>query len=69
MNYDNNDYGQGYRQIKEAFTALTEDDIFKPYISDNDFRSSNDDNDIGYSLYVFDIRYQINLENAQPINF
>ena len=33
----------------------------------NDFRSSNDYNDIGYSLYVFVIRYQKNLENAPPI--
>ena len=49
---------QGYGQIKEALRALTKDDILKPYISDNDFRSSNDDDDIGYNLYIFDIRYQ-----------
>ena len=36
-------------------------------ICDNDFRSSNDGNNIGYNLYVFDIRYQKNFESAQPI--
>ena len=41
--------------------------MLQPYRSDNDFRSSNNNNDIGYNLYVFDIRYQKNLENAQPI--
>ena len=41
--------------------------MLQPYISDNDFRSSNNNNDIGYNLYVFDIRYQKNFENAQPI--
>ena len=67
LNYDDDDYSQGYKQIKEAFRALTKDDILQPYISDNDFRSSNDGDIIGYSLYVFDIRYQKNLESAQPI--
>ena len=30
-------------------------------------RSSNNDNNIGYNIYVFDIRYQKNFESAQPI--
>ena len=60
-------YSQGYGQIEEASRALTKDDIHQSYISDNDFRSSNDVNDIGYKLYLFDIRYQKNLECAQPI--
>ena len=42
-------------------------DILKPYISDHDFRSSNDGNNIGYNLYVFDIRYRKNFESAQPV--
>ena len=67
LNYNDDDYNQGYGQIKEAFKALTKDDILEPYISDNDFRSSNNNNDIGYNLYVFDIRYQKIFENAQPI--
>ena len=41
--------------------------MLEPYISDNDFRSSNDGNDTGYILYVFDIRYQKKFGSAQPI--
>ena len=67
LNYDDDDYNQGYEQIKEAFKALTKDDILQPHMSDNDFRSFNNNNDIGYNLYVFDIRYQKTFENAQPI--
>ena len=66
-NYDDDDYNQGYGEIKEAFRALTKDDILQPYISDRDFRSSNNNNDIGYDLYVLDIRYQKDFENSQPI--
>ena len=62
MNYNDDDYNQGYGQIKEAFRDLTKDDILQPYISDHDFRSSNNNNDIGYNLYAFDIRYQKNFE-------
>ena len=40
---------------------------FEPHISDSDFRSSNDGHNIGYNLYVFDIRYQKNFEGDQPI--
>ena len=36
-------------------------------ISDNDFKSSNDGNDIECKINVFDIRYEKNLESAQPI--
>ena len=67
LNYDDDDYNQGYGQIKEAFRALTKDDIPQPYISDRDFRSSNNNYDIGYNLYVFDIRYQKDFENSQAI--
>ena len=68
LNYDDDDYSQGYHQNKEAFRALTKDDILQPYISDDNFRTSNvAANDIGYNLYVFDIRYQKNFTNSQPI--
>ena len=67
LNYDDDDYSQGYGQIKEAFKALTTDDILQPYISEDDFRSSNEANNIGYNIYAFDIRYQKNFENAQPV--
>ena len=65
--YDDDDYSLGYGEIKEAFRALTKDDFLDPYITGHDVRSSNEGNDIGYNLYVFDIRYQKKLESAQPI--
>ena len=37
LNYDDDDYSQGYHQIKEAFKALTKDNILQPYISDDNF--------------------------------
>ena len=67
LNYDDDDYTQGYGLIKEAFRALTKDDILKPYITEDDFRSSNEGNNVGYNIYAFDIRYQKNFENAQPV--
>ena len=67
LNYDDDDYSQGYGLIKEAFRALTKDDILKPYITEDDFRSFNEGNIIGYNIYAFDIRYQKNFENAQPV--
>ena len=67
INYNDDDYSQAYGQIKEAFKALTKDNILQPYISEHDFRSSNDGNDIGYNIYAFDIRYQKNFESSQPI--
>ena len=67
LNYDDDDYSQGYGQTKEAFKALTKDDILQPYISEDDFRSSNEGNNIGYNIYAFDIRHQKKFENAQPV--
>ena len=47
---------------------MTKDDILQPYISDNNFAASNvAANDVGYNLYVFDIRYQNNFTNSQQI--
>ena len=67
-NYDDDDNSQGYSQNREALRALTTDDILQPYISDDDFRSSNvRADDIGYDLYVFDIGYQQNFTASQPI--
>ena len=68
LNYDDDDYFQAYGQIKEVFRALTKDDILQPYISDNDFRSSNVRVDVlGYNLFVFDKRYQQNFTASQPV--
>ena len=67
LKYNDDNISPGYGQTKEAFRALTKDDVLKPYISEHCFRSSKDDNDIGYNIYVFDIGYQKNLESAQTI--
>ena len=67
LNYNDDDCSQGYGQIKEVFKSLTKDNLLQPYISDNDFRSSNDGDNIGYNIYAFDIRYQKNFESSQPI--
>ena len=47
LNYVDDVYSQGYGQIKEASEALTKDDILKPYMNDHDFRSSNNNDDVG----------------------
>ena len=68
LNYVDDDYSQGYHQIKEAFNALTKDDIVQPYVSEQDFRSSDARADyFGSILYLFDIRYQKNFTASQPI--
>ena len=68
LNYDDGKYSQGYHQIKEAFRALTRDDILQLYISNDNFRSSNvRADDVGYKLYVFEIRYQKNFTASQPV--
>ena len=67
LNYNDDNYSQGYGQIKEAFKALTKDNLLQQYISEHDFRSSNDGNNIGYNIYAFDKRYQKNFESSQPI--
>ena len=55
LNYNDDEYSQGYGLIKETFQALPKDDILQPYVSENDFISSSDCDNIGYNLYVFDI--------------
>ena len=68
LNYNDDDYSKVYAQFKEAFRALTKDNILQPCKSDDDFRSYNADVvDLGFSLFVFDIRYQQNFTAFQPI--
>ena len=68
INYDDDDFARGYGLIKEAFRALRKDDILQPYKADFDFRSSNVTvDDVGYKLYVFDIKYQRSFTAAQTI--
>ena len=66
FNYNDDDYSQGYGQIKDAFKALTKDNLLQTYISEHDFRSSNIGDNIGYNIYAFDIRYQKDFKSSQP---
>ena len=65
LNFDSDVYSQGYHQIKEAFRAhqikeafraLTKNTKLQPYISENDYRSSNEGDNTGYNLHAFDLR-------------
>ena len=67
LNSNDDNYSHDSGQIKEAFKALTKDNLLQPYISDAGFRSSNNGDNIGYNIYVFDIRYQKAFESSQPI--
>ena len=67
INSNDDDYSQGYDQIKKALRALTKDDVLLQFKSEHAFRSTNNGDDIGYKLYVFDIRYQKSLESGQTI--
>ena len=68
VNYDDDDYSQGYSQIIEVFRALTKDNILTPFISDDNFTSSNvRADDFGYNIYAFDKRYQQIFTASQPI--
>ena len=67
INYGDDDYSQGCGQIKEAFRALAKDNILQPYVSEDDFRSDNIGNDVGYNIHAFDIRYQKTCRSRQPV--
>ena len=66
--HDDDDYSRRYGQIKEAFIALTKDDVLKACISNRDFKSSNvRADDVSYYLYIFVILYQHNSTAFQPL--
>ena len=67
LNHDDVGYSQGYGQMQASFKALTKDEILQPYISEDDYRSSNEGKSIGYNIQVFHIRYQKKFENAQLV--
>ena len=67
LNYNDDDCSQGYGQVEKAFRALTKDNILQPFISQDDFRSSNDGDKNGYSIHSFDKRYQKNFESGQSV--
>ena len=48
--------------------APTKDDILNPFIFDNGFRSSNNGNNMGYNIYVSDLRYLQNFTTSQRNN-
>ena len=52
LNYDDDDYCQGFGQNKEPFRILTKYDILNLYKTDHDFRSSSEGNNFGYKFYV-----------------
>ena len=70
LNYNDDDYSQGYGQIKEAFKALTKDNLLQTFISEHDFRSSNDDNDNGYNKYasIYDIKKNLKILSQLKLN-
>ena len=67
INYDDDELSQGCGQNKEAFETLTQNDIFKPYVTEQNFGPSNEGDDVGYNIYVFDIRFQEIFTAARPI--
>ena len=70
LNYNDDDYSQGYGQVKEAFRALTKDNLLQPYISDADFRSSKMMIIlvIIYTFSIYDIRKILKLLNQLKLN-
>ena len=68
INYNDDDLGHGYAQIKEVFRALTKDDILQPHISKDVFRSSNAGVvELGCTFFLLDIRYQQNFTASEPV--
>ena len=65
LNYNDDDYSQGYGQIKEAFRALTKDNTLQPYKSEDNVGDGG--NEINYKIHCFDIRYQKNFESCQSV--
>ena len=54
-------------KLEKLLKLITKDDILQPYISENDFRSSIDVNDIGYNMYAIEIRYQKIFQSSKPM--
>ena len=67
MNCNDDDYCQGYSQLKDVFKALAKDNRLQPNKTEDDFRPSNHGHDIGYKIHSFDIRYQKSFESGQSV--
>ena len=69
IKYDDDEYSQGYGQIKEALRALTKDDILQPYKTKDDFRLSNVGDCIGYNIHAFDIKKKFESGQSVKVEF
>ena len=60
---------QAYGEIISCFRHLAKDNFLQTYITQKDFKTSNNyaDGKPGYNLYVFDIRHHQGYSSAQPI--
>ena len=68
MNFDDDDYSQGYVELREVFRASRKGEILQSYISYDNFVSSNvRADDVCCNSYVSDIRYQQIFTASQPI--
>ena len=62
-------FSEAYGEIVTCYRHLAKDNILQPYFTEKDFITSNNcpDGNLGYNLYVFDIRHHQNPNSAQPI--
>ena len=58
FNFSDDEYSQSYGERKEAFEALTKDDVLQPDRTEDNFKPSNDGDNFGYNIHAFDMRYQ-----------
>ena len=63
----NDTCSQTYGELVSCLSLLTEDNVFQPYLTQKVFRRENHKNEIGYVLYIFDIRCHQKYSNPQPI--
>ena len=68
-NYATDKYSQAYGEIVSCFRHLAKDIILQPYFTQKDFVTANNypDGNLGYYLYVFDIRHNQDYSSSQPI--
>ena len=62
----NDTCSQTYGELVSCLRLLTEDNVFQPYLTQEIFRGENDKNEMGYVLYIFDIRRHQKYSNPQP---
>ena len=67
--YAINEYSQAIGVIVSFFRHLSKDNILQSYITQKDFITSNKypDANLGYNLYVSDLRRHQDYSSAQPI--